>query len=67
MNEAQLLKSMKKKKYKSSTSIGLALGEDTYNKLDAYCTKNNIYKCTLVKAIVVEYLDNNTNKESECN
>ena len=39
--------------------FGLSLGEKNYNRLDAYCKKHNLYKATLVRALVVEYLDKN--------
>ena len=46
--------------------FGLSLGEDYYNRLDTYCKKNQIYKSTVVRALVVEYLDK-FDKESKCN
>jgi len=43
--------------------FGLSLGEDNYNRLEAYCRKHNIYKATLVKSLVVDYLDRTERNE----
>ena len=37
--------------------FGLSLGEYHYNRLDEYCKKHNLYKATLVRSLVVDYLD----------
>ena len=62
MTEKELLKTMTKRTTRNSISkkygmFGLALGEDNYNRLESYCKKHNIYKSTLVKTLVVNYLD----------
>jgi hypothetical protein len=62
MNEKQLLKSTPKRTKRNPTTIrygmfGLSLGENNYNRLDAYCKKHNLYKATLVKTLIVDYLD----------
>ena len=62
MNEQQLLKSVKKRTNRNANTIkygmfGLALGKETYDRLDAYCKQHHLYKATLVKALIVEYLD----------
>jgi len=62
MNEKELLKTMTKRTTRNGTTkkygmFGLALGENNYNRLETYCKKHNVYKSTLVKALVVDYLD----------
>ena len=62
MNEEQLLNSITKKSKRNPNTIkygmfGLSLGERNYNRLQEYCTKHNIYKSTLVRSLVVDYLD----------
>jgi len=62
MDEKTLLESAKKRPSRNATTkkfgmFGLSLGEDNYNRLDAYCKGHNLYKATVVKALVVEYLD----------
>ena len=64
MDEKTLLKMTPKRKSRNATTkkfgmFGLSLGEKNYNRLDAYCKKHNLYKATLVRALVVEYLDKN--------
>ena len=62
MNEEELLKTMTKRTTRNANTkkygmFGLSLGEDNYNRLEAYCKKHDIYKSTLVKALVVDYLN----------
>jgi len=62
MDEQELLKNMPKKTTRNLITkkygmFGLSLGEDTYNRLDAYCKKHNIYKSSVVKTLVVNYLN----------
>ena len=62
MNEKELLKTMPKKSTRNANTkkygmFGLALGEDNYNRLETYCKIHNIYKSTLVKTLVIDYLD----------
>jgi len=69
MNERTLLQGIKKKKTRNATTIkygmfGMSLGEHNYNRLSAYCTKHNLYKATVVKSLVVDYLDR-TEKEGK--
>jgi len=68
MNEQELLNMTPKRRLRNATTtkfgmFGLYLGEDNYNRLDAYCKKHNLYKATLVRALVVEYLDKVEKKE----
>ena len=49
MTEDELLKTMTKRTTRNANTkkygmFGLALGEDNYNRLEAYCKKHNIYK-----------------------
>jgi len=37
--------------------FGLSLGQETYDRLDKFCIKNNIAKATLVRSLVQRYLD----------
>ena len=62
MDEEQLLKSISKSTQRNSPPIpyglfGLSLGERNYNRLNEYCIKHNLYKATLVKSLIVDYLD----------
>jgi hypothetical protein len=62
MNEEQLLKSTHKRTRRNENTtkygmFGLSLGEHTYNRLNEYCLRHNLYKATLVKSLVVDYLD----------
>ena len=64
MDEKTLLSMTPKRKTRNATTkkfgmFGLSLGEKNYDRLDAYCKKNNLYKATLVRALVVDYLDKN--------
>lgn len=69
MKERQLLEMTPKRRARNANTIkygmfGLSLGEDIYNRLDTYCKEHNLYKATLVRALVVEYLDENEKKET---
>jgi hypothetical protein len=68
MDEIELLKSMKKRTRSSNTikygMFGLTLGAEVYARLNAYCLKHNVYKATLVKSLVVNYLDKIEQKDN---
>lgn len=69
MDEKTLLQSVKKRTTRNAITIkfgmfGLSLGEENYNRLSAYCKKHNLYKSTLVKSLVVDYLDRAEKKEA---
>lgn len=69
MTEDELLTSITKRTKRSGNTIkygmfGLSLGEDTYNRLHNYCIKHNLYKATLVKSLVVNYLDKAEQKDN---
>jgi predicted DNA-binding protein len=69
MNETEMLQSIVKKKRRNANTIrygmfGLSLGEEHYQRLDKYCTKHSIYKATLVRNLVVEYLDKVEQKDN---
>lgn len=62
MNEQELLSSTPKRTTRNSNTtrygmFGLALGEETYNRLHTYCKKHNLYKATLVKTLIIDYLN----------
>ena len=61
MDEEQLLKISKRTGRNANTikygMFGLSLGERNYNRLNEYCIKHNLYKATLVKSLIVDYLD----------
>lgn len=62
MTEDELLSNVTKKTTRNANTrkygmFGLSLGERNYNRLQEYCTKHNIYKSTLVRSLVVDYLD----------
>ena len=62
MNETEMLKRITKTKSRDPNTIkygmfGLSLGEVHYQRLNDYCTKHNLYKATLVRNLVVDYLD----------
>lgn len=62
MTEEELLSNVTKKTTRNANTrkygmFGLSLGERNYNRLQEYCTKHNIYKSTLVRSLVVDYLD----------
>ena len=62
MNETEMLRRIVKRKKRNSNTIrygmfGLTLGAEVYARLNAYCLKHNVYKATLVKSLVVNYLD----------
>ena len=62
MDEKELLIKATKKRNRNSITqrygmFGLSLGEENYKRLDNYCNKHNLYKSTVVKSLVVDYLD----------
>ena len=64
-----MLKKIVKKKRRNSITIrygmfGLSLGQEHYERLDKYCTKHSIYKSTLVRNLVIEYLDKTEQKDN---
>ena len=68
MTEEELLTSVTKRTKRNENTIkygmfGLSLGEDNYNRLHNYCIKHNIYKATLVKSLVIDYLDKAEQKD----
>ena len=57
-----ILDSIPKKAKRNSNTIkfgmfGLSLGKETYERLNNYCIKHNIAKATLVRNLVIKYLD----------
>tara|TARA_R110001592_G_scaffold233455_1_gene491087 strand:- start:269 stop:478 length:210 start_codon:yes stop_codon:yes gene_type:complete len=69
MNETEMLRRIVKRKKRNSNTIrygmfGLSLGEQQYQRLDEYCTKHNLYKSTLVKNLVIDYLDKAEQKDN---
>ena len=73
MDEEQLLNSTSKRTRRNKNTIkygmfGLSLGERIYNRLNEYCIKHNLYKATLVKSLIVDYLDRaeQKQKDKEC-
>lgn len=70
MDEEELLKNTYKKTRRNTNTIkygmfGLSLGERNYNRLNEYCMKHNLYKATLVKTLIVDYLDRAEQKQKE--
>ena len=64
-----MLRRIVKKKKRNSITIrygmfGLSLGQEHYERLDKYCTKHSIYKSTLVRNLVIEYLDRVEQKDN---
>ena len=62
MTEDELLNNVTKRTTQNANTkkygmFGLSLGERNYNRLQEYCKKHNIYKSTLVRSLVVDYLD----------
>ena len=62
MTEEELLNTATKRTTRNPNTtrygmFGLSLGEYHYNRLDEYCKKHNLYKATLVRSLVVDYLD----------
>ena len=69
MDEEELLKNTHKRTKRNENTtkygmFGLSLGEHNYNRLHEYCLKHNLYKATLVKTLVVDYLDRAEQKEN---
>jgi len=57
-----ILDSIPKKNKRNANTIkfgmfGLSLGKVTYDRLNIYCVKHNIAKATLVRNLVIKYLD----------
>ena len=57
-----ILNSIPKKTKRNANTIkfgmfGLSLGKVTYDRLNTYCIKHNIAKVTLVRNLVIKYLD----------
>ena len=57
-----ILNSIPKKSKRKANKIkfgmfGLSLGKVTYDRLNNYCIKHNIAKATLVRNLVIKYLD----------
>tara|TARA_R100000908_G_scaffold65090_1_gene51729 strand:- start:4544 stop:4756 length:213 start_codon:yes stop_codon:yes gene_type:complete len=57
-----ILNSIPKKRRRNANTIkygmfGLSLGPETYERLNKYCFKHNIAKATLVRNLVIKYLD----------
>tara|TARA_R110002050_G_scaffold12749_2_gene41573 strand:+ start:3392 stop:3607 length:216 start_codon:yes stop_codon:yes gene_type:complete len=68
MTEEELLTSVTKRTKRNENTkkwgmFGLSLGEENYNRLHAYCIKHNLYKATLVKSLIVDYLDKAEQKD----
>ena len=68
MTEDELLNKVNKRTKRNENTIkygmfGLSLGEKNYERLHNYCTKHNLYKATLVKSLVVDYLDRAEQKD----
>ena len=64
-----MLRRIVKRKTRNSNTIrygmfGLSLGQEHYERLDKYCTKHSIYKSTLVRNLVIEYLDRVEQKDN---
>jgi len=68
MTEDELLTSTNKRTRRNENTIkygmfGLSLGKRNYERLHNYCTKHNLYKATLVRSLVVDYLDRAEQKD----
>jgi len=68
MTEEELLTNVTRKKTRNKNTekwgmFGLSLGKENYNRLDVYCHKHNIFKATLVRSLVVDYLDKAEQKD----
>jgi len=68
MTEDELLSKITRKKTRNENTekwgmFGLSLGEKNYERLHNYCTKHNLYKATLVRSLVVDYLDRAEQKD----
>jgi hypothetical protein len=68
MTEDELLRRTNKRTRRNKNTIkygmfGLSLGEKNYERLHNYCTKHNLYKATLVRSLVVDYLDRAEQKD----
>jgi len=68
MTEDELLNKVNKRTKRNENTIkygmfGLSLGEKNYERLHNYCTKHNLYKATLVRSLVIDYLDRAEQKD----
>lgn len=68
MTEDELLNKVNKRTKRNENTIkygmfGLSLGEKNYERLHDYCIKHNLYKATLVRSLVVDYLDRAEQKD----
>jgi len=68
MTEDELLNKVNKRTKRNENTIkygmfGLSLGEKNYERLHNYCNKHNLYKATLVRSLVVDYLDRAEQKD----
>lgn len=68
MTEDELLNKVNKRTKRNENTIkygmfGLSLGEKNYQRLHDYCIKHNLYKATLVRSLVVDYLDRAEQKD----
>ena len=68
MTEDELLNKVNKRTKRNENTIkygmfGLSLGEKNYERLHDYCIKHNLYKATLVRSWVVDYLDRAEQKD----
>lgn len=68
MTEDELLNKVNKRTKRNENTIkygmfGLSLGEKNYKRLHDYCIKHNLYKATLVRSLVVDYLDRAEQKD----
>ena len=70
MDEEQLLKSTSKRTRRNANTIKygmfcLSLVERNYYRLHEYCITHNLYKSTLVKSLIVDYLDREEIKKKD--
>jgi len=68
MTEDELLNKVNKRTKRNENTIkygmfGLSLGEKNYERLHNYCTKHNLYKASLVRSLIVDYLDRAEQKD----
>ena len=68
MTEEELLTNVTRKKTRNKNTekwgmFGLSLGRENYDRLHIYCNKHNIFKATLVRSLVVDYLDKAEQKD----
>lgn len=68
MTEDELLSSVTKKKTRNKNTdkwgmFGLSLGKENYDRLHVYCNKHNLFKATLVRSLVIDYLNKAEQKD----